>query len=193
MIFFTFFTSKLSSIRHKIASNISSLVVPLVRSPVTAPSPLSHLSAVSLAESARLIHELSATKSSPTDVIPVSCLKSCSSIFANLLTDLANRSFDQGTFPTAFKLAQITPLLKKPNLDADDSSSFRPISNLRTIGKLFERLVLTHLRHHLTASPFFSSLQSAYLPSYSTETALIKVTNDLFASTALTLTFPSCP
>ena len=104
--------------------------------------------------------------------------------FSYLISELANWSFEEGIFPSSFKTAQITPILKKPSLDPEDPSSYRPISNLRTISKLLERLVHSRLAQHLITSPAFSTFQSAYRQMHSTETALIKVTNDFFNSTA---------
>jgi len=57
--------------------------------------------------------------------------------------------------------AQVLPLLKRPGLDKEVMSNYRPISNLTTILKLLERLVLNRIRPHLTQSPSFSCLQSA--------------------------------
>ena len=70
-------------------------------------------------------------------------------------------------------------LLKKPGLSKSDPSNFRPISNLNTIGKILERLALARLLPHLSISPSFSPLQSAYRKFHSTETALLKLTNDI--------------
>ena len=78
-------------------------------------------------------------KSSQLDYIPTSLLKSCADTFSLLISHLANLSFSQATFPTNFKLALISPLLKKPGLSKSDPSNFRPISNLNTIGKILER------------------------------------------------------
>ena len=106
-----------------------------------------------------------------------------------LIFHLANLSFDQAAFPSKFKHALITPLLKKPGLSKSDPSNFRPISNLNTIGKILERLALARLLPHLSISPSFSPLQSAYRKFHSTETALLKLTNwSLF----LYLTSPTC-
>ena len=52
-------------------------------------------------------------KFSPVDVIPSSLIKLCPGIFAELISRLANLSFQSGTFPTSYKSAQIKPLLKK--------------------------------------------------------------------------------
>jgi len=48
--------------------------------------------------------------------------------------------------------------------------SYRPISNLTTISKVIERLVLDRLGPHLLSSPNFARLQSAYRRGHSTET-----------------------
>jgi hypothetical protein len=80
-------------------------------------------------------------------------------------------------------MAQITPLIKKPSLDPSLLASYRPVSNLRTFGKLLERLVQSRIRPHLISSPLFSMRQSAYRPKHSTETACIDITDKLFMAT----------
>ena len=50
-----------------------------------------------------------------------------------------------GFLPAAFKEAFITPIVKKPGLDATSASSYRPISNLSVLSKLLERLVVRQL------------------------------------------------
>ena len=123
-------------------------------------------------------------KSSPLDYIPTSLLKSCADTFSILISHLANLSFTQATstFPSKFKLALISPLLKKPGLPKSDLANFRPISNLNTIGKILERLALSRIFPHISKSPSFSPLQSAYRKFHSTETALLKLTNDIMES-----------
>ena len=95
-----------------------------------------------------------------------------SGVFSVLISNLANMSFSQGTFPTMFKLAQVTPILKKPELPSTDSANFRPISNLNNISKILERLFLSRLLPHINSSSNLNSFQSAYRPHHSTETAL---------------------
>ena len=53
--------------------------------------------------------------------------------------------------------------------------NYRPISNLSTVSKVLDRLVLARLCPHLTNSKNFSKRQSAYRQGHSTKTALLDV------------------
>ena len=64
--------------------------------------------------------------------------------------------------------------------EAGHPSSYRPISNLNTVSKVIERLVLARIVPHVTSSPNFDGMQSAYRTKHSTETALLKITNDVY-------------
>ena len=121
-------------------------------------------------------------QSPPVDYIPTSLIKSSNSVFSELIAKLANLCFSQGVFPSDFKFAIVTPLLKKPGLDAGDPSDFRPISNLNNISKILERLFLARLLPHTTASPNFNQLQSAYRQYHSTETALLATLDRIYRS-----------
>jgi len=69
----------------------------------------------------------------------------------------------------------VLPLLKKAGLDRSLPVNYRPISNLSTVSKVLERLVLARLRSHLTNSENINRRQSAYRQGHSTETALLDV------------------
>jgi len=116
-------------------------------------------------------------KSSPLDFVPTSLLKACRYTFAHVITRLANLSFEHATFPAKFKTASVTPLLKKHGLDPTDPASYRPISNLNTVSKILERLVLNRVIPHVLSSSSFD----AYRRHHSTETALLKITNDIYS------------
>jgi hypothetical protein len=47
-------------------------------------------------------------------------------------------------------------------LDKEQTSNYRPVSNLCTPSKVLQRLALNRLHQQLTGSPNFSRLQSAY-------------------------------
>ncbi len=82
-------------------------------------------------------------------------------------------------FPLNLNMPLFSPLLKKQSLPKDDLSSYRPISNLNFISKVLERVIYSRLCNHLGTFPSLSSFQSAYRKFYSTETALMRIHNDL--------------
>ena len=54
--------------------------------------------------------------------------------------------------------------------------------NLSTMSKILEKLALRRLRPHVMSTGNFSEFQSAYRSGHSTETALLKVVNDVVVS-----------
>ena len=57
--------------------------------------------------------------------------------------------------------------------------NFRPVSNLAFVSKLDETVVAKQLQHYLDCSNLFPVFQSAYRQNHSTETALLRVMNDI--------------
>jgi len=111
-------------------------------------------------------------KSLPLDYMPTPLLKATVDVMAPFLTQLANLSFTAGVSSTRYKLGHVTPLLKKPSLSKDDPANYKPITNLRTFSKILEWLALKRQQLHVLESGSYSRFQSAYRPSYSTESAL---------------------
>ena len=176
--FNSFFISKITKIHESIANTLASSPISPFPTRQFSGTPISVLQPVSSEEVLKLIHSLP-NKSSPLDFLPTTLLKKYALTLSPILSKLANLSFSTGTFPSIFKKAQVLPLLKKPNLDPTSPANYRPISNLSTISKLLERLLLSRLRPHITTSSNFSSFQSAYRPGFSTETALLHIFNNL--------------
>ena len=90
------------------------------------------------------------------------------------LTDSSN-----GLFPTSLKAARVTPLIKKSNLDPEQLKNYRPVSNLPTLSKIIEKLVVAQLQHHMHVNGLNEKMQSAYKSDHSTETALLHLKNDM--------------
>jgi len=119
-------------------------------------------------------------KTSRNDFIPTRLLKCCANVFSDIVARLANLSFSQGCFPSCFKAAIVTPLLKKQGLDASSPNNYRPISNLNNISKILERLFINRFQPHVVSSPNFNKLQSAYRKNHSTETALLATLDHVY-------------
>ena len=84
--------------------------------------------------------------------------------------------------PTELKQAVIRPLLKKPSLDYQEFKNFRPISNLTFLSKVIEKVVALQLVDYIDNNGLCEVFQSAYLAHHSTETALLRVYNDIAMS-----------
>jgi len=67
-------------------------------------------------------------------------------------------------------------------LDASQPKNFRPVSNLSNLSKLLERVVKTRLQKFLDEHDLMSTHQSAYRKFNSTETALLRLYNDLLVT-----------
>jgi len=86
------------------------------------PAAMTYLRPVTLSEVLLLLSKMAAN-SSRLDVIPTVLLKKLSSSLAPYIVELANQSFATGSFPSEFKAAQITPILKKASLPPDVTAS----------------------------------------------------------------------
>ena len=91
-------------------------------------------------------------------------------------------SLRDSLMPKSLKTALIRPLLKKTGLDSDILKKNRPVSNLTFISKVIEKVVSGRLNEHLIKNSMFDPLQSAYKDKHYTETALIKVQNDILSA-----------
>ena len=69
-------------------------------------------------------------KTCPLDPLPTSLLTQCIDDLAPYFVSIINASLQSGIFPSSFKTAIVTPLLKKPSLDPEQFKNYRPVSNL---------------------------------------------------------------
>ena len=179
--FAKFFINKIISLKHSVALTLSTINIFHAPDPIYLGEPLDSVTDVTADEVLKLISSMP-SKSSSVDFIPTSLIKLCPLVFSEIIATLANLSFSQGIFPAKFKEASVVPLLKKPSLDPDNPANYRPISNLNNISKMLERLFLSRFYPHVTSSPHFNHLQSAYRKFHSTESALLHTFDSIYRS-----------
>ena len=114
--------------------------------------------------------------------VPTWLVQEFAPIFAPFFAHVFNVSLERGYLPASQKKAIVYPGLKKPSLDPDDLSNYRPISNLSFVSKLLERAVHAQLLLYLNDNELLPSVQSAYRQFFSTETAVLKVVTDILAA-----------
>ena len=90
---------------------------------------------------------------------------------------MINASFT--IFPSSFKVAQVTPLLKKPSLDPTQVENYRPVSILTLLSKTIERAASKQVTEFLSRNNLLDPNQSGFKSGHSTETALLSVTEAL--------------
>ena len=66
--------------------------------------------------------------------------------------------------------------------EQNNLKNYRPVSNLTFIGKLIEKIACSRLVEHMEINDIADPYQSAYRPKHGTESALIKVKNDIMFS-----------
>ena len=61
----------------------------------------------------------------------------------------------------------------------NDITNYRPVSNLNFASKIIEKVIANQIRSHLERNELSNRYQSAYKKFNSSETALLKVENDI--------------
>lgn len=126
----------------------------------------------------KIIRNLNNKKSMGVDNIPTIALKNLPHNFVTFLLIIFNNLLNNGYFPDKWKLAKVIPILKK-NKDPRKVSSYRPISLLPNMGKLFEILVTKSLSKFIEDNKLLPHEQFGFRLKTSTIHATTKFTSDI--------------
>ena len=166
-----FFIDKIDKLR----SNMETSITPnITQSNVT---PLFDFYPTCIDEIREIINK-SGVKCSPADMLPTMLMKKNLESLLPTIVTLVNLSLSSASMD-GVKVADIIPSIKDVSLDPNILNYFRPVSNLVFLGKLIEQVVQLRLEEHMSLNNLNCPEQSAYRKNHSTETLLIKMTNDL--------------
>ena len=121
------------------------------------------------------IQQLKPKTSYGCDNIPSFLIKDCRDVFATPLTFLMNLSLSSKVFPNIWKLAKVSPVLKKG--DSINVKNYRPISLLSNFSKVFEIVIYNRVSTPL--KNILLSSQHGFIKGRSTVTNLLCVTQYL--------------
>lgn len=96
------------------------------------------------------------------------------------ITYIFNFIITSSTFPTIWKNANVIPLPK--SCDPKEFNDLRPISILPTLSKAFEKLLKIQIDEFISIHQILPEHQSGFRANYSTTTALLKISSDVFNS-----------
>ncbi|CAB4013870.1 Hypothetical predicted protein [Paramuricea clavata] len=121
-------------------------------------------------------------KSCELDPVPAKIFQGCQKTLLPIITKISNESLQSGCMPEILKEAVLKPKLKKDSLDYEEYTNFRPISNLKFLSKVIEKVAAGQLLEHLANNKLEEPFQSAYKRFHSAETTLLKVQNDILVA-----------
>jgi hypothetical protein len=120
------------------------------------------------------IRGLKVGKAPGPDGIPNRALKHLPLSIVSLLVVLFNAILQTQYFPVTSKPARVFSILK-PGKDPALPSSYRPISLLDTIGKLFEKMLLSRILHEVSGRGLLCDEQFGFRPKHSTALQLVRL------------------
>ena len=119
----------------------------------------------------REIKNLKVNKATQNTDIPTKLIKENSDIFADFIFENLNDSISHSVFPSALKLANITPVYKKDSKSKRDH--YRPISVLPNISKIYERFLLKQISEYF--EQFLSKYQCGFRKVFSAQHSLLSM------------------
>ena len=176
-----FFVDKVDKIRRGLEEEIANdnvNILDLHEQVTTGVEPLEQFQPVGYEYLCKVIVE-SNNKSCELDPLPTKLVKEYMEQIAPNIQLIINKSLTEGHVPAELKESLLRPLLKKSDLDKQLDKNFRPVSNLSWISKTLERVASHQLITHINNNNLSEKHQSAYKEIHSTETALLRIKNDI--------------
>ena len=123
-----------------------------------------------------VIHSFENKKCSKDD-IPIKILKFIAPYISDFLASIFNLMIVEGHYPESLKIARVTPVHKSGSRSL--CNNYRPISILKSINKIFERLIHSRLSEYINSKCIMYKHQYGFTTNKSTSDACIHVINTI--------------
>ena len=120
---------------------------------------------------------MSTNKAPGIDKVPIRVIKDSLSGILPSITSIINATFQLSTFPSCWKIAEVTLILKDGDHEIPNNN--RPISLLPVLSKVCERAAHDQLVSYLSTKQRLTTQQCGNKKWNSTETALIQTTDSI--------------
>ena len=125
---------------------------------------------ITIPETEKLIKDMKCNNTVGHDGISSRMLKAIPDLTAIHLTHAINISIRESIFPEILKVSRILPISKKGKCKTD-LNSFRPVSNLHTMEKIYEKWIKIHLCQYIEVNEIMTASHHGGIAKHSTMTA----------------------
>ena len=125
-----------------------------------------------------ILKSLDTNKAVGPDLISNKILKECAESLSEPLSELFQKSLDEGIYPSAWKEALVSAIFKK--IDRQIKTNYRPISLLSCISKVFEKLVFNDLYHFLIINKILTDINSGFRKNDSSINRLLAILEEIY-------------
>ena len=136
-----------------------------------------------------LINDLNIRKAVGIDGISALILKWAAHILIPYLTSIFNHCIRDGVYPNILKTARVTPISKGGA--KNDTSSFRPISILTQLNRIFEKLLYNRLFGFFSKHGILSKKQFGFQPKHNTQHAILDLKEHILKNAEKSLSHAS--
>ena len=179
--FLSFFIEKVEKIRDNVSSVHAHGTIDKPSSAINENVCMSCFKPLSTDDVQKIIMQMP-SKSCSLDSLPLWLVKENLPTLLPMITNIVNISLSSGSFPSNLKRSIITPVIKKSTSDPNVLKSYRPVANITFLSKMIEKVVTSQVTEHVDCNGLGEEYQSAYKRHHSTETARLRVKNDVMQS-----------
>ncbi|GBN97043.1 putative RNA-directed DNA polymerase from transposon BS [Araneus ventricosus] len=133
---------------------------------------------ISSQEVINLIKKINPRKATGPDGVPNKAIRMLTLNAVTHLTKIFNKCLILQHFREAWKIAHVL-MFPKPNQNRKHPGSYRPISLLSNIGKLYEKILLKRLNDHCYSNNIIPDEQFGFRDKHSCTHQLLRVTNKI--------------